>query len=871
MAKIAFSEAQQKALDLSGGKLVVAGAGSGKTTVLTERYIRLLEQGKAEPRHIVAMTFTRKAAAQLLDRIQNGLWERQKEADPSAAERWQTYRDAMAWARIGTIHSICARLLRAWPMEAGVDRGFAIVETLTDDLTRVQTMVRRLAVARDPHLAVLLERMQRPALETLILQVMKDPFLLETLRQTTATPSEAEAALDSFAGMLSAAVPGGIVPPETGAHKPLVEMLIHLGGVVLPMLQKRQATRSQLSYDDLEHFIYRLLTTHDAAATAIRRSIRYLLVDEFQDTSTLQWQIIRELARDEDGIVNPGKLFLVGDEKQSIYSFRKANVTVVGHGAETMTGPSTGESDHPARVNLNDNFRSTDGIINPLNAAFQRMFAPETGESLPFEANPQDLHAHRHTSLDGPKVELAIGLDMEGSEALHSLAARLRREVEDGLITIDDKQGRRPLQYEDIAILFRARTHLGELEDALRSHGVPFQTAAGRVVFDRREVQDMAHLIAALADARDRLAATGALRGPVFCLSDEHMAALSLLGSDPLTVLLQRDEDEQWSRVHRFDVDTEPLQFAVSLWNTLVEMSAEEPPSAILQYALEASGAWGAYAVGLRGAQRVANLENFLQWLRERESEGLFTLRRLNLQLKALMESGSSEGLEEASVTRGQGVRLYTIHKAKGLEFPYVVMVGLSSSGGGKGKDRGNLLIPVDQPYAALTEPDLGALDPMPGNGTLHTLMRDALGPMEQQAELKRLQYVAATRAKDRLLLTTHLKRRSNGNLSFLDTSPLALWLHALGVPHDKQNVEPTSVIEGVLVSLMEKPPAGRTALEPSSELADTLLTWRPTPDPTASPDVHLADKSAIDRYSVGITAFASWIAEPTDERLSAL
>ncbi len=900
---ITFRPAQLRALDLKCGKLVVAGAGSGKTTVLAERYVRLLESG-LRPGEIVAMTFTRKAASSLRSKVYANLLTREQRQSGNA-RFWRELRDEMQAAHISTIHSFCSSLLRAYPAEAGIDPEASVGPRAT--LIRQQTLrdhLQRLAYRRDDDLRALLavfsaERQKHT--EAVCNLVLQNPPLLRAIERAEQDPDVANAYLTAQAKRLRDLFTEEDKPkPLHPDHREFIDALIAAKRVVAPLLQDAAEPRMALSFDDLEHLTYAFLAGNSWAAKQVRQSIRALLVDEFQDTSTLQWQIIRELARDEAGTLDANKLFLVGDEKQSIYSFRDANVTVVHQARSELCG----DDGTMELVPLVENFRTRPSLMRTLNPILDRLLRNTEHSDASFVAQPQELAAGRENEgpgqldtvfvldegADGPSRYIADWIRRHGtvkSESSLSGGADEGSEPRNSAIPDPEKE---IYAYHDIAILMKTRTILPSLELQLQLAGIPYSVHGGVGFFARQEVLDLINLVSAFADPRDELARVAVLRGPLFALSDVAVAALFD------TRLQPRNAWRDWLDgkggddllVTQLDAeDREALARARLLWRELHTTAGRMDPVAWIRRALDRSGAWGSYAVGRRGRQALANIGKFLDYLGEIVSEQGPGLRDLSERLRVELDNAEQENASEADVAAGHGVRILTIHSAKGLEFPVVILALPSTKPTRKPKLNGGNLLAEDGDYRPLTDPKLynlakGASADVAS--TVHGVMYNLSAPAEEHAEHLRLLYVAATRARDRLLVVTRNAKKKNGDLEIPENSSTELWLKACGVkPEDLLErciaAAPDTTAEQVADEHLEFPTGMRLSWVPVSALPehdDQEIPRELAPQPEFAadaddPQVKLRGPRETVQLQVPLEKFAAWFVKPTREHLDEL
>jgi ATP-dependent helicase/nuclease subunit A len=499
--------------------------------------------------------------------------------------------------------------------------------------------------------------------------------------------------------------------------------------------------RAALDFEDLERLAHDLLTTQPAARARWRAEIAALLVDEFQDTSPIQWAIVRALADPAE----PGRLFLVGDSKQSIYAFRGADVSVFA-GARAEIEAAGGQ-----RIAFRDSFRAHRPLVTAYNALFERILQPEGDPPEPFETrfdrDTDAMIAHvQDAPADDPPLEVLF-VPAKGDEAA-AVARRIRELV--GCAPVRAGGTIRPAAYGDIAVLLPALTETvtQRFEGALRAAGIPFVTIAGRGYFARQEVADVMRLLRALEAPGDDLALAAALRSPLFHLSDDALLALRLLtGPDdqplPLWDALARaaeaaliPEDERAA-----------VGFAVETLTRLRALAGRVPIAELIEIALDETG----YPAALEslprdGSRRRANLDKLIDLAR---ASGHVRLNAFNRYAEALTAAETREG--EAALDAGDAVRIMTIHKSKGLEFPIVFVANAHRS-------------PREEKPPALLDPALGfACTAYDDRGEMQETFRyrriAAAQKRRETAERRRLLYVAMTRAADRCIVSGEVSK----------------------------------------------------------------------------------------------------------------
>jgi ATP-dependent helicase/nuclease subunit A len=469
-------------------------------------------------------------------------------------------------------------------------------------------------------------------------------------------------------------------------------------------------------------------------------------VDEFQDISSLDCELIKLVAGTGDGLT--GRLFVVGDDKQSIYRFRGAEVTVF---AETAERAGTGGG----VVNLETSFRSTTPLVEFAN----RLFGGLMGRQQPpasYQCRYFDLDAYRSAAADGPVVEFALagpapaeddklGAE-EGREREAALIVRRILEMVEGgeKIVAEGDGALRPPRFREVAVLMPAMQSVVEIyEAAFRDAGVPYYVEAGSGFYARSEIRDVVSLLAALGNPDDDVSLAAALRSPLFALSDETLFWLTrnerLSRSFHSTEVPPKLDDDSAGRLARAREAVGRLGLLrdrVPL-DELVRRAYTETGYDVLLQALD------------MGEARLANLEKLAESARSFAAKGLFTFADFVEYARSFVEEEAREGPAPAYGEESDVVRIMTIHKAKGLEFPVVFLADSSrdaTRGGGRS-------LPVAWAPGVglapkLKDPERRLAD------TPASIVAKADGRSRDEAESLRRLYVALTRAKDYLVVS---------------------------------------------------------------------------------------------------------------------
>lgn len=831
-----LSETQRAAATAQGNDVVVtAGAGTGKTRTLVARFLSLLDAG-TPLRHIVAITFTRKAAQEMRNRVRQEVrrYLENGALDDESRAWWEAQLMGLDAARIGTIHTLCSEILRTHPAEAGVDPRFEVLEEGRGNLLRATAVETGLAwAAESPEaselfallgerpLADLIDRLlqQRLAVAACLEQapdgllgrwqaalhaqqaqaldsLTADPAWQEavaTLRRHEATRADDRmeenrrlaltalaadpdetlagrlrnlAALDAInlRGGSMKAWPGGKAERDVVKNAvtllrdqwrdhPLLALQLNDQDKKLAGLQpvlaavfraaagayaRLKEERNALDFDDLEAGAIHLLQENEAVRRHWQGVVRALLVDEFQDTSSLQLTLIRLLCPD------PGKLFLVGDAKQSIYRFRNADVAVFRAEQARIAAKNGRLHD------LATSYRAHHDLVEAMNELLRPVLG-ENDKHVPAYVAPfAPLRPHRQTPDDGlrsPFVELhlTVGSKSDGAlaRAARAIAARLAK-----LVAQSD------LRFSDVAILCRASSSFSAYEDALDAAGIPYVTVAGKGFYDRPEVRDLLNSLQALANPTDDLALAGLLRSPACGLSDVALYEL---------VQARRGDEALWTTLRRgvaFSLaeDAAAAPTAVTLIEALNAQVGRTAVADLLKAFLDRT----AYRAALRYAGQERGGRNVAKLLADAHSSNLVSVGAFLEYVNNLRESGSREG--EARATADGAVQIMTIHAAKGLEFSIVIL-------GDAGYDhRPSPSLLVDETLGILLKLE-------DENGVAPAVFTLAVQQEKDRdlAEQKRLLYVAATRAEDKLLINGSMSLKTNRQPS------LRGWLKELG------------------------------------------------------------------------------------------
>lgn len=573
------------------------------------------------------------------------------------------------------------------------------------------------------------------------------------------------------------------------ASFPFVRALAELTLLAADAYEERKRRRNALDFTDL--ILKTVEFLEDDANESVRRQLRtqfeYVMVDEFQDTDPRQWDLIKLLTASRKDSFDADNVFVVGDVKQSIYRFRNADVTQFKETAETIEARAAVDGSTADQEELSTNFRTLPTVLGTINELFDAIFVEDGAD---YEATPQRLDPYRDDPAGVGSVEyLAVPTDPDlrserfdqyeafaeaepdddtELEAM-ALAARLSQLFAERLQVYPEHDEAIPsgagdgytraIEPSDVAILLRSRTKLKAYERALEDASIPYSVASGLGFWETPEITALVNLFRVLADPEDDRALYGVLRSPLFGVTDDTLARLAH-GSESLWTALQRTDEpplsdagellKTWRR--QAGLDRPPATDTTTDAATGTFGTIDGSWAAFLTTIVDATGFLASVSAGERSRQAMANVEKFRQQLRQWEEDGVRSLPTLVARLEDRIEIGGREGEAE---TDTEGVQILTIHDAKGMEFPVVVVPGV---------DRGfNLKAALGDGAVEFEQlgstPAVGMKAPDPDDPfeRADTVARQSLRERrrdEELAEEKRVLYVACTRARDHLLLS---------------------------------------------------------------------------------------------------------------------
>ena len=834
--------------------VVIAGAGTGKTTLLVNRLLYLLMR-RTDPldlSRIVALTFTNKAATEMKLRLRErlrGLIEAGcRDASPPQSGTvsiddlrlrygWTTddivARATAAWrdlekAQIGTLHSFAAHLLRLYPIEAGVTPTFQTDEdgsrfdehfsaewarwlevelgndgqdhdrwrqlltswslddirglaySLHSDLIDLEGLRQQMGeerlspgvyawfLARQERAEQLLARYDSPKRRKIELMLAAMAALFETLLTggLGALKTFPDESRELLAKELGRAPTGwsDVDAADVESLQRIAKRLLKVDQAALSTLLDvlapfvRSVRRSfvdsgWLTFDGLVGKARTLLREHPTIREQLKREYRALLVDEFQDTDPVQYEIVLYLAerqgrhsaswREID--LEAGKLFIVGDPKQSIYAFRRADIEAFDYVVDRM------ERDGALRCELATNFRSHAQVLEVVNGVFNTLLIAEPSiqpPNVPLVVQPNRSNQMRQSGVELQLVVSEEDDDVDSSSATRMEAEQIGRTLSRVLGGSDEAGGatgaNMSLRPGHVALLFRKLTQSEPYLEALRRHGIRYVIDGEKHFYRRQEVIDLVNLLRSIGNPYDGIALASVLRSSLGGLPDSALVQLK-----ELRALDYRDTERilTWKSPH-----ADPIRRLYGVLTRLHERASRVPLPQVLDLIFQELPLLELAAASLHGEQAMANLLKVRLMAAALADRPALTLHGFIDLMCARLREQPDEAESALSEDTLDAVRVLTIHKAKGLEFPLVILAGLHH-GDGAGRGRSGPLIWHDW-STGIQGLDFGECS------SVGAVVVAEKARAREQAERRRLFYVGMTRARERLVLSGALSKR---------------------------------------------------------------------------------------------------------------
>lgn len=832
-----LDENQREAVYCDDNCVVKAGAGSGKTTVLSYRFLRLVLEGKADCNQILTLTFTKKAATEMSERIYQRLL--------SAGLDRQL--ELFSEASICTLDSFFASIVKSDCLRYGLTKEIKNVEE--DDVKNVLRIISHVVfkeTSNQEGTISLAKRFSPELLENLIEELGTKYFTIDqqfdaktwakmVLVQINKTLAscinnfddslqslkreikseynllQIQKALEAREGLedqrldystvleklktvkINGQKDRGTKEVREEFAKRLEELCVCLASLInqdsfekeykiLEMIQNKfnyyKKSTGQLSFNDVSRLALKILKTNHALRNFYKKKFKYIMIDEFQDNNELQKEILYYLAEKQDRTnekvlptdLEKSKLFFVGDEKQSIYSFRGADVSVFKALSDELVSIG-GKS-----ISLNTNYRTEPALIEEFNLLFNTIMGPESEYHEPYEAVFEKLGT-RGKKIENSKFEfyclpytdpknkesedLAEKLP---AEAYH-VAQLIKKMVESDEYLIPTKDGgtRRP-KYSDIAILLGKLSNQHHYEKALRIEGIPYVLQQTRALLSDAISYDIYNALQLCIYSDDKIAYYALLSSPLCKLqlsqmnkkkTQEGLGLLDLpIFCDEAVSLLEGEDQEKFI-------------FAKGKFETLLSMVGNSTIVELIDFIIND---WGYnYLVATKKTNHPFS-EHF-------ESMWLFALQfddLLSFLEYVRPKLGKNEKIKDFEILREDvtGVQIMTVHKSKGLEFPIVI---LANCGAKKPTNNNSVVEEIEGTGIPVPNHMNLTIDPKKYKNFFNYFYKDTRSK-KALAEVKRVLYVALTRAEYHFVaIGAALKNKANEVFLYILADALGL------------------------------------------------------------------------------------------------
>ncbi len=859
--KHSLNEEQRLAIECFDNSVVKAGAGAGKTTVLSYRFLNLILKNQANCDEILTLTFTKKAAAEMFERIYKQLLAIK---DSSAFMNHQF--SLFSKATISTIDSFCNQIVKQDCMRYGIPSDFLIDNNKASDITKrcTQQLIENddmlpgfkfLSKAYSPNDLIdkiivnlannsfyfpleldkgklfeecdllidntIKDNLDRlfdlfdnilnqdyqsltKATSTTLIQLKEYRDILNTL-STNSENFYQELCKISFTTPRKNKDPfSEILVSNCKELKEVISELIslnfiknnnHLVEVVnaLEVLKNKIFEEKRklgiLTFSDISHLAVDILLTNKKIRQLYKEKFKFIMIDEFQDNNQLQKDLTYLLSEKYDLLgddipdvfsIEKRKLFFVGDEKQSIYRFRDADVSVF-KALSNEIKQSGGKV-----INLGINYRSEPKLIKFFNQTFSKVFS---NAEKPFEANFEELAYRNPIPNINPKIELYIkdsdsfSLVKVGEESASSASCEATKiakiintmlNSDDYLIPAKDGGFRRP-NVNDIAILIRTKTHQIEFEKALRAKKIPFIIQDNKAYPLEALSNDLYNILQLLVYPDDKLAYLSVLKGPLGALHESSI----------IKILENHDSENlfNWENINLEEKDLLKLKELKNIFDELIELSSISDISSLLNYIWWDAGLRYYYVCEPNYHLYIDNFD-YLYRLAKKYDSNQYSL---SIYLDNVRDNlGSSSNEEEVSVLKEspKGVQIMTIHKSKGLEFPIVIVANMGTEIINRKVDYSTEHnIPVPKHCLSIDK----KTNKVKFDSLFITKAKELRGEMEL-AEIKRVLYVALTRAQVHLIMSGTIRSTIEDSVIGKENKSLLNMIYNAALENDQIN-----------------------------------------------------------------------------------
>jgi ATP-dependent helicase/nuclease subunit A len=712
---------------------IEAGAGTGKTETIVRRIVnQLYGDPTLSLANVAAITFTEKAGAELRSRFRKILSDDIRDSKEVDQQRAKDLLKNVDSAAIGTIHSFAKLILTEHSLSADLPVGFQIANEDSGQSLRI-------------------DRCRRVVAKVYSGLSDQDKLAFDDIEFYTKNMQDMAEAIDlkftRIASRLEFSKQDATEPYQVAA----IHFLEACRDALIEELTVRQKS-GQVEFDDLLILTERLLQENDEVRSIVHGKYRILVVDEFQDTDPVQWEIVKLVTSSPTDLASgpvPGRLVVVGDPKQAIYAFRGGDIRT--YLAAKKEFPAFGEI-----LELKANFRSVSGVIEFVNDTFTDTVAGEKNPlhmGVPYSPLA-NIHDPEHAGPGPAVVLLTNPADIELVKPEYEMtqtASAIRQAIESKWQVTDRGKAlgwqrvyKREATYGDVCVLVPVRTHLNILLRKFEEIGVPYRSSDPAIVYRRPIIAGILDAISVVSKSDDMAKLWGALKSPLFGFSDADL-------------LEHKEAEGKWFLSDRPEGGTVEVNAALVQLNSLSNKRAAQNPAWLITELVKSQYIFETLTKDTQGEFEASCIRMVLahsqQWL----SEGNFGLLNYLNWVNTMLEESTRATLPQPEEPNTNAVQIMTVHASKGLEFPITVVTGLAGT------------IKADRPKLLFKAPDNPDEETLvefylkkqgskncESKGYENLLMSgDFVSSME---ELNRLIYVACTRAKDHLILSAMSK-----------------------------------------------------------------------------------------------------------------
>lgn len=669
-----LNEEQTEAIDIDKNISLSAGAGSGKTRVLTSRYLNLLQNG-IDINEIVAITFTEKAALEMKERIREGILERIADEDDDGREFWQRALDNLNKANISTIHSFCGNIVRENAAYLGIDFNFNLISEIDKKLfLNVESKKIINNYFNNEEYSEVIEYFKNHLGDKYILNSFTNELLKCRDHILESGYSFEEIYINS-------------------KYNSITELIVKIISEIDNVYNNYKINNDMLDFTDLQRLAIELLNNEKIQRNYKNRFTRFL-VDEFQDTNEIQKKILYKLTADKYNNISPKRLFVVGDFKQSIYGFRGADSRVF----EKVTEDIGGEG----KKALLTCYRSEREIVVGINEIFSKLID-----------NYQPLKQKDNEENEEKRIKI-VTYNKEGNENKNKIAIKELKDIiknksyendelvkklnkikntHDNVNTSTSKEDEnvvksifllreKGLEFKDICILIRSRFGLLSLEEELNKHKIPYSIIGGLGLFDKPETKELLNLYELVVNKfNDKLCddkvtkLIGVLRGPLFNISDDILLRIKKIQNEnsfinylyAMELLINNLDNEE---------EKKKLNYAYNTLKNLENISDKFSVIKILNIIIELCKVKEIYISMKDGNQKIRNIEKILILAKDYDNEHVLSPLGFINHIEILKDLNSNESEAALDTEESNAVKIMTIHASKGLQFGGVIIPG---------------------------------------------------------------------------------------------------------------------------------------------------------------------------------------------------